>query len=140
MRTTYQNLKQGLPQVENFQGFLAAQQGAITQLAAAFCDAMVVDTSLRTAFFGTSTFADLSTSGGRTAMIDPAVNKVLGLNLASQPDPAQMRTELDALITNTAAGRAQGLCVSTACNTARTEVVAKAVCASVLASAATVIQ
>jgi len=141
MRDTFQGLKQALPPVENFGSFLASHQIAVAQLAIAFCSEMVDDSALRSAFFPGANFSsNLGSQPDRDLFINPTIAKVLGANLTSQPDPTAMYTELNALISNSAAGRAQGLCVSTACGGARTTVVAKAVCASGLASAATLVQ
>jgi hypothetical protein len=141
MRTTFQGLKQALPPVENFSSFLASHQIAVAQLAIAFCSEMVDDPALRSAFFPGANFSStLSSQADRDLFINPTIAKVLGANLATQPDPVTMHGELDALISNSTAGRAQGLCISNSCGGSRTTVVAKAVCASGLASAATLIQ
>jgi hypothetical protein len=141
MRTTYQGLKQALPTVPNFEGFLAAHQISVAQLAIAFCSEMVDDTALRNAFFdNASSTSTLGTQLERDAIINPTIAKVLGTNLASQPDTAAMYTELNLLINNTAPGRAQGLCQTTACGPGRTPVVMKAVCGAALASGAAIIQ
>jgi hypothetical protein len=141
MRTTYQNLKQALPTVPNFEGFLAAHQISVAQLAIAFCSEMVDDTTLRNNFFSNaSATASLSTQTERDAIINPTIAKVLGNNLASQPDVAAMHNELNLLIDNTAPGRAQGLCRTTSCGAGRTPVVMKAVCGAALASGAAIIQ
>jgi hypothetical protein len=141
MRTTYQTLKQSLPATPQFEGFLAAHQINVAQLAIAFCSEMVDDPTLRNAFFnGASTSSTLATQGERDAIINPTIDKVLGINVATQPDTAAMHTELNLLIDNTAAGRAQGLCRTSACGPTRTPVVMKAVCAAGLASGAAMIQ
>lgn len=142
VRSTYANLKQQLPTVETFEGFLASHQIGVAQLAIAYCSEMVDDPALRAAFFGSvSTSSTLSTQGERDAIINPVISRVLGSNLGTQPNATDMHTELDLLISNTAAGRAQGLCVSSACGVGnRTAVVMKAVCATGLASGAAIVQ
>jgi hypothetical protein len=141
LRATYQNLKQQLPTVENFQGFLASHQIGVAQLAMSFCTEVVNDPALRNAFFNNANASSaLATPTERDAIINPVVAKVLGSGLASQPDPVAMHDELDLLISNAAPGRAQGLCVTAACGATRTPVVMKAVCGAALASGATLIQ
>ena len=140
VRTTFTNLKQQLPTVETFEGFLASHQIGVAQLAIAYCSEMVNSDSLRTAFFNNANPGSLGTPGERSSIIDPVVARVLGSGLSSQPDPTAMSAELEALIANTTAVRAPGLCVSSACGGERTLVVMKAVCAVGLASGATIIQ
>ncbi|WP_339669385.1 LamG domain-containing protein [Dasania marina] len=48
---TFVALKEQLPSVANFQAYMSSHQMAITQLAAAYCDALVQDAGLRTALF-----------------------------------------------------------------------------------------
>jgi hypothetical protein len=141
VKTTYLNLRQSLPSVENFTGFLASHQIAVAQLAISYCSAMVDNTTLRNAFFPGANFSsNLTTQGDRDLIINPVVNKVSGLTLTSQPDPTQMHDELNLLIDNSAAGRGLGLCRSTACGASRTPTVAKAVCAAGLGSAVSTVQ
>jgi hypothetical protein len=47
-------MRQSLPSVETMEGFLAAQQMSITQLAIEYCDALVENAGLRNAFFATA--------------------------------------------------------------------------------------
>jgi len=141
VRTTYANLKQQLPTVETFEGFLASHQIGVAQLAIAYCSAMVDNDTLRGAFFPNDPIgSSLNTQQLRDYVIDPVVSRVLGSGLTTQPDPTAMHAELNLLISNSAAGRAQGLCVSSACGGQRTAVVMKAVCAAGLASGAAIVQ
>jgi hypothetical protein len=141
MRATYQELKQSLPAVPNFQGFLGSHQIAAAQLAIAFCSTMVDDPTLRTNFFGNVDInSTLDTTTKQDAIIDPVITKVLGSGLLNQPDVTATRNELRALIDNTSSTRAQGLCRTAPCGGARTLTVMKAVCGAALASGATMIQ
>ncbi|MBC7983142.1 MAG: LamG domain-containing protein [Candidatus Obscuribacterales bacterium] len=141
VRSNYVTVKQQLPTVENFPGFLAAHQIAIAQMAIAYCSAMIDDATLRSNFFGSVNMSSpLTSQADRDAVINPIVSKVMGLNLSSQPDPVAIHNELNLLISNNAAGRAPGLCVSSACGASRTPVVMKAACAAGLGSGAALVQ
>jgi len=144
VRNTYLNVKQALPPAENLQGFLAAHQIAVAQLAISYCSAMVDNDSLRNAFFNSIQTTTISDQGQRDAIINPIVDKVMGLNLTSQPNPASLRNELNLLISNSGdATRAQGLCVGAGrvCdNQARTRAAMKATCAAGLGSGGVLIQ
>lgn len=133
VKSTFLTLKQQLPSVENFDGFLASNQTAIAQLAIQYCDALVGNTSLRAAYFPGFNFgSNLSTNTDRDLVIDPLITRIMGNGLASQPAEATVRTELRSLMGT--------LCTTSACGGARTETVVKATCAALLGSAVMVIQ
>jgi len=131
-------VRQQLPTVENIEGFVAAQQVAIAQLSIEYCDALVDDTGLRASYFPGFDFSAaagsaFATPSQRNLVLDPLLARVMGLNLASQPDPTDVRTELGSLITKlTACG--------SSCPSGRTPTVVKSVCAALLGSAVTVVQ
>lgn len=146
---TYFRVKQQLPAVENFGGFLAAHQMAIAQLAVEYCNALVNDVPKRTAFWlGFGFPANVNTAFGaganRDLVFDPLVNPLVlpdGLNngLASQPDAALIKSELNALTDRLTA------CYDTVtdidnCESGRTNTVVKAVCAAALGNAAMLVQ
>jgi len=132
---TYERVKQQLPTKENIEGFLSAHQMAIVQLGIEYCNALVDDTSLRASFFGSFQFnaatATALDSAGRTQLINSLLNKAVGINLATQPLDGDIRPKLDDLITKLDCG---------GCNAARTQVIAKAVCSTVLGSATMLLQ
>jgi hypothetical protein len=132
VKSTYTTVKQSLPAVENIQAFLASHQVAIAQMAISYCSALVDDSTKRNQFWGLDPLSvNLNTSA--STMINPLVDKVMGLNLPSQPSPASVRAELGTLISGK-------LCAS-GCNTpARNTVVVKATCAAALGSAVTTVQ
>ncbi|MEM9058140.1 MAG: LamG domain-containing protein, partial [Pseudomonadota bacterium] len=73
------------------------------------------------------------TTAERDALLDPLLDRMLGVGLATQPEPADVKTELNALIdrlTQCGAG----------CDSERTATTTKAVCSAVLGSAATLVQ
>ncbi|MDO6747835.1 LamG domain-containing protein [Gilvimarinus sp. 1_MG-2023] len=134
---TYQKVEQQLPVASQLDGFLAAQQMGITQLAVSYCSALVDDTSLRAAFFPGFNFsaqaASAFDSSGRNQVIEPLLGalvagEITGSTLANQPDPDTIRAELNGLIdTMTACGGS--------CDNARTATTVKATCAAALGSA-----
>jgi len=137
----YNQVEQSLPTGAGLAGFLAAHQTAIASLALAYCKQMVDTPALRDSFFGSFNYnSTLASQTDRDQIINAVVDKVVGMNLNSQPDKTAMHVELDALINNTTSGRALGLCQSAACGGARTTAVVTAVCAAGLASGAVEIE
>ena len=146
VRATYQKVEQQLPAVAQLDGFLAAQQMGITQLAVSYCNALVGDAGsgnpARAAFFEGFNFnapvATAFTANGRNQIIEPILHRLLSAEigstpLATQANPALLRTELNNLIdTMTACGAS--------CEAGRTYTVAKATCAAALGSAIMLIQ
>ncbi|MEQ1581254.1 MAG: LamG domain-containing protein [Steroidobacteraceae bacterium] len=135
IRNTYANVKQQLPNTENFGGFLAAHQVGLAQLAISYCSALVDDDTKRGQFWGVPEVlnADLSTQGGLDRLINPLLDRTMGLTqLASNPDRATVKSELESLVSTR-------LC-SSGCNATRTRVVTKAVCAAAIGNAVTLVQ
>jgi len=136
MKTTFDNLKQQLPTIPDFDGFVSSHQIGIAQLGAAYCSAMIDSSSYSSSFFSGSGFS-LSGSADtqRAALISTVITKFTGTGLNSQPDISStgpMYTELDSLVTK--------LCTTSTCsNTSRTPIVAKAICTAALSSAVTTI-
>ncbi|GLS24845.1 LamG domain-containing protein [Marinibactrum halimedae] len=109
---TYETLKQQLPTIEALDGFLTSHQMGITQLAVEYCNVLVNDAPLRSAYFTGFDFGQPSAASGlndsteRDAVINPILNRLLAnavaangnVSLSTQPDPAAVRTELDSLI------------------------------------------
>ncbi len=138
VRSTFALVRQQLPVVEDLETFVSAQQVGISQLAIEYCSALVDDPTRRAAYFpgfdfGAPAAQAFDTPAERDLILVPLVNGVMGQNLASQPDEANVRLELDNLITTlTACGAG--------CAPDRTETVVKAVCSSVLGSAVMLVQ
>jgi hypothetical protein len=112
---------------------------------------------LRSAFFPGFDFSinanSIADSTWQDQVVNPIIDKFLGQNLATQPLPADVRTELMTLLTDTADLKPYVNGVSTpdgipdglarcggACSSDRTYTVTKAACASVLGSAALLLQ
>lgn len=134
---TFFELQQQLPPGYDLRAFSSSQQVGIAKLALEYCDALVETPGVRQAFFGPdfdfdaavpTAFADQTR---RNWIIDPLVDGMVGISLASQPGPAELQPVLDGLIDELTAG-----CDATTCGPDRTRAVVKASCAAVLSSAA----
>ena len=158
VQDTYNKVRQQLPTVENIDGFLAAHQMGVTQLAVEYCSQLVgelsdTNTSARDNFFPGFNFSatpDVAfNTAGRAAIIDPLIEKLLAHNLpaaapdyptpaplANQPLPTAIDGELNGLI-DRMAGFCPGAC---AAEPDRTIKVVKATCAAALGSAVALLQ
>lgn len=146
---TYLKVEQQLPTLTNMDGFLAAHQMGITQLAVSYCNELVNSTSLRATYFPGFNFAAAPAIAfditGRTQIIEPLLNRLLagdvadGVNPASplinQPAPSGVRTELNSLIDT------MTQCIDTnSCDSGRTATTVKAACAASMSSAVMLLQ
>jgi hypothetical protein len=134
--STYQTVKQSLPTIESIDTFVSAHPVAIAQLAIQYCDALVDDTNARATYFPGFNFsaapATAFNAAGRDIVLDALIGRMVSQNVATEPDVADVRTELDSLITKlTACGGS--------CPAGRTATVVKATCASLLGSAVTLV-
>jgi hypothetical protein len=135
VQSTYANVRQSLPAINDIPAFLSSHQTSIAQLALQYCSSLVDDATARASFFpgvnfGTLNLADVN---GRNSIIDPIVDKSIGaVGTATTQPEAEARAELHALITTK-------LCAST-CSPTRALDVTKAVCGAALGSAATLVQ
>jgi hypothetical protein len=137
VRATYLELSQALPSDNDVAAFVSAHQVGISRLALDYCDQLVENNGLRTAFFNngfdwtlpaTTAFATVLQ---RDQVISPISTKMLGTSLANQPTVAEVRSHLDTLINQLTAG-----CSAASCPASHTRNVVKGVCTGVLASAA----
>ncbi|WP_228768345.1 LamG domain-containing protein [Shewanella sp. TC10] len=135
--TTYDLVKRQLPSIENIDTFISAQQMGVTQLAIAYCDVAIDDNDIRSNWFPNIDFtqapADALSASNRDNFLTPLINQLMPLSLSTQPDSALVYGELDSLVTNLS------VC-GTNCDAERTQTIAKASCAAVLASAVMLIQ
>jgi mono/diheme cytochrome c family protein len=129
--TLFENVKQALPTTENFQGFVGSHQTAIAQLSIQYCAVMVDDATLRGAFFpGVNVAAPLD-AAAKTVVVNQLVAKALNSGttvLGTQPNPAAVQTELNALMDKLAQRGAS------------TPTILKAACAAVTGSAGMLVQ
>ncbi len=135
---TFDTVRQQLPTVEAIEGFLSAHQMAVAQLAIEYCNALIENPTLRADYFpgvdfNASVTAVFGSPSARDLVLDPLLDRMMGRGLASQPDPAEVKQELNDLIDRlTACGGG--------CAAGRTKAVAKAVCSATLGSAVTLLQ
>jgi hypothetical protein len=109
---------------------------AVAQLSIQYCDALVDDTAARAAYFPGFSFGSAPSQAfnatGRGIVLDALVGRMMASNVATEPDAAGVRSDLDALITRLAA-------CGTSCPAGRTETIVKASCAALLGSAVTLV-
>lgn len=143
VRTTFEAVKQQLPSATDVNGFLASQQANIFKLSLEYCNALVDSTALRDAFFGTNPAVAfgagpntaLDTAAERDVVTNRLLDRMVGVNLSTQPN----RTALNAEVSTLLAGFVQG-CTAATCDATRTRAFVKAACTSVLSSAVMLIQ
>ena len=129
-------MRQALPTIESIDTFVSAHPVAIAQLAIQYCDALVEDPGARAAYFPGFDFA--ASPGlafgpaGRAAVLDALVGRMVAQGVATEPETAGVRADLDALVTRLAA-------CGSSCPAGRTETVVKASCAALLGSAVTLV-
>ena len=135
---TFGNVRQQLPVNENIEGFVAAHQVGVAQLAIEYCNALIDDVPLRSGLFPSFDFAvpaadAFDTPAERDALVDPLLDRLAAVSLTTQPAPADVKAEVADLSTRlTACGGA--------CPPDRTETTAKGLCAALLGSAVMLVQ
>ncbi len=133
--TTYQLVHQAMPVTPNIAGFISSQQMGITQLAIKYCSVLVDDPGLRTAYFPGFPFgtSQVTAFNDRDLLLDPLIDNMVGNGIGTQPDLVALRAEVNSLVDGLIA-------CGGSCESDRTERVVKAACASVLGSAAMLVQ
>ncbi|MCJ8319394.1 MAG: LamG domain-containing protein [Colwellia sp.] len=135
--TTYQLIQRQLPNLEDIETFISAQQMGITQLAIAYCNSAIEDNTLRNTWFPNVDFTKQPNialdATGRSNLLNPLLSQLMPLDLSSQPNKTLVYNELDSLITRLSS-------CGNNCDTDRTKAIAKASCTAVLASAVMLIQ
>jgi len=136
VKSTYDAVFQALPVAPGIEGFLSSQQMGITQLAISYCSALVNgEPAIGTYFTGFNFGSPVGSAfspAGRDAVINPLLARMVGTNISSQPDPITTKAEINGLIDRLAN------CSTAPC--ADTRGIVKAACASVLGSAAMLVQ
>jgi hypothetical protein len=149
---TYQELRQSLPAIEDINSFLSSNQVAIAQLAIQYCDAAIgtnanpnpnAENVIWTSFDFDQADATAFSIANRSNFVDPLIERAVGqisgaTQLLSQPTYAIVYDEVAAF--TAAAGRPDNLIDRLLVGQSDTRAIAKGVCASVLASAATLVQ
>ena len=143
---TYQELRQSLPAVEGPETFLSSHQVAIAQLAIQYCDAAVEDSTLWPGFDFNAAPGTAFSIGNRSTFIRPLVLSAVGhsdltVQIGSQPDYATVYEEL-ASYSSGGGARPDNLIdrLLPPQGTSNTRAIAKGICATVLGSAATLVQ
>lgn len=133
--TTYGLVRQAMPVSTSISGFISSQQMGVTQLAIKYCSVLVDDPIARSTYFPGFPFAADSSIAftDRDLLLDPLINNMVGVGISTQPDLADLRAEVNALVDDLIA-------CGGSCEADRTERVVKAACASVLGSAAMLVQ
>lgn len=137
----YVNARQQLPSVSDFSAYLSSHQAGVSQLAIAYCSALIKNQTRRHAFFGNSADELYFRTNWQANLIDPLVDRFMGTAspLASH-NTAPARAELLNLITYPGdASRRAGLCAG-GCSDAQTLNAATGACAAALANAALTLQ
>jgi hypothetical protein len=144
--STYDQIRQSLPTVENLEAFLSSHQMAIAQLSIQYCGALIDNTSLRASTFPGFPFdSNVATAfpASQDLLLDPLLDRVLGTTvnfINAQNDRTAAKTELEQLI-NGIPGDASRPGLAFGGGTAtRTQTIAKATCAAMLGSAAMLVQ
>ncbi len=145
----YQELRQSLPAVPEIMTFLSAHQVAITQLAIQYCDALIEDGPKAAAYFQGVDFNDprgtVFSVANRNLVIDPLIDRVMGIGVMTQPDFVTVESELGFATTadlplNRPDNLIDRLLNSPSVPAPDTRAIGKAVCASVVGSAVTLIK
>jgi hypothetical protein len=136
VKATYDQVRQALPTIESVDAFVSAHPVAVAQLAIQYCDALVNDTTARSSYFPGFNFganpATAFSPAGRSALLDALTGRMLATGVATEPEAAGVRSDLDALITRLSS-------CGGSCPAGRTETVVKSSCAALLGSAATLV-
>ena len=129
---TYQTITRQLPALSNIETFISAQQMAITQLGIAYCNAAINNTVLRGQWFPAVNFnaspSEALSPANRDALISPLLDRFAPLQPETALENSDARAELNNLIDRLS--QCNG-----ACDSQRTQTIAKAACTAVLASA-----
>ncbi|XPF94813.1 LamG domain-containing protein [Colwellia sp. RE-S-Sl-9] len=137
VRNTYQLVQRQLPSIDNIETFISAQQMGITQLAITYCDSAIEDPTIRNTWFEGIDFDQAPSivfdTNNRSQFITLLIDKLLPLNITTQPEKDAVTTEIDALITRLSS-------CTNACEANRSRTIAKASCTAILASAVVLVQ
>lgn len=140
---TYQELRQSLPAVEDIEAFLSSHQVAIAQLAIQYCDAAVEDNTIWTGLDFNVNEATFFSVANRGSFVEPLIARAVGHSstspqLATQPSYLTVYGEVADF--PGAGARPENLVDRLLSGNSDTRAIAKGVCASILGSAATLVQ
>ena len=123
----YVDVRDSLPSTDDLLSFSSSQQVAIQRLATAYCGEITAVPATCTSFFGACTIA----AGGKTTIADLLYDKLIGTNIANQPDKAATSAGVVSLMDSV--GCTNG------CTGATATTALQASCAAVLSSGAVTI-
>jgi hypothetical protein len=137
----FNGVRSQMPAVENFSAYLSSHQTGVSQLAIAYCSALMNGGTYRQTFFTANYQPSDFRNNWQSNLIDPLVTRFMGsAALLASHDTTPIKTELFKLITSSGdVARKDGLCAA-GCNDAQTLNAATAACAGALASAALMLQ
>jgi hypothetical protein len=141
---TFDTLRQSLPAIESPEAFLSSHQVAIAQMAIEYCHALLEDAAKASTYFGGFNFnqapVDAYAGSARDQVIDPLIDRAMGVAIQTQPDFTEVRNELGYRIADGIhPGNLIDRLVASPDNpNARS--IAKGVCAAVIGSAVTLVQ
>jgi hypothetical protein len=154
VKATFDEVRQSLPAIPSIEAFLSSHQASIAQLAIEYCNAMVNNIVANPAGPIAQRFAGFPFTQGTAvawpgagatedAFIDPLLDRVLGTAgapIATAPDRATVKAELTTLVHGGHAGRPGLVAMVPATDAARTQTIAKAVCAAAVGNGAALVQ
>jgi len=140
---TYQELRQSLPAIESAEAFLSSHQVAIAQLAIQYCDAAVEDSTIWPASFFSDAPGTAFAVGNRDVFVEPLIQRAVGHSSSSTPilsQPSYLDVHGEVASFPAVGNRPENLINRLLAGTSDTRAISKGVCASVLGSAATLVQ
>jgi hypothetical protein len=154
VRATFDEVRQSLPAIPSIEAFLSSHEASIAQLSIEYCNSMVNEivanpggpTAQRFAGFPFTQGTAIAWPGAgaiEDAFIDPLLDPVLGTAgapIGTAPDRAAVKAELTTLVHGGHAGRPSLLAMVPASDAARTQTIAKAVCAASIGNGAALVQ
>jgi hypothetical protein len=149
VKATFDEVRQSLPAIESIEAFLSSHQASIAQLAIEYCNSMVNDAALRAARFpgfpftaATAVAWPAAGSPTEDLFFDPLLDPVLGkaaTPIGTAPDRAAVKAEL-ANLEHGANGRPGLANMGPTFDAARTQAIAKGVCAAAIGNGAALVQ
>ncbi|MDX1509388.1 MAG: hypothetical protein R3358_13965, partial [Woeseiaceae bacterium] len=144
--TTYAELRQSLPAVEDVNTFLSSHQVAVAQLAIEYCNALIDGPGAAT-YFPNFNFNDPKSTAfsvaNRSNFVDPLVKNIVGHlatdpQIGTQPTYNEVYSELASF--GGAGDRPPNLIDRLVAGASNTRAISKGVCAAALGSAVTLVQ
>ena len=98
IKTVYDEIKSGLPTDRGLDTFTSSHQINIIKLAYEYCNEMVNDASLRTAFYGNISLNQTIGAADKNTIAEAISRKAIGRNIASQADDSTVTQEVTGLV------------------------------------------